>query len=69
MKLRFLSFQYEDGFRFSVFEVNLQTRELRQETQKVNLQGQPFQVLAALFEVAVAFWRHAGSGASAFVAL
>jgi DNA-binding winged helix-turn-helix (wHTH) protein len=36
--------------RFSTFEVNLQTGELRQRGQKVKLQEQPFQVLAALLE-------------------
>src|SRR6266481_8200306 len=36
--------------RFSTFEVNLQTGELRQRGQKVRLQEQPFQVLAALLE-------------------
>ena len=36
--------------RFSTFEVNLQTGELRQLGQKVRLQEQPFQVLAALLE-------------------
>ena len=36
--------------RFSTFEVNLQTGELRQQGQKVKLQEQPFQVLAALLE-------------------
>jgi DNA-binding winged helix-turn-helix (wHTH) protein len=36
--------------RFSIFEVNLQTGELRRRGQKVKLQEQPFQVLAALLE-------------------
>src|SRR6478672_515992 len=36
--------------RFSTFELNLQTGELRQRGQKVKLQEQPFQVLAALLE-------------------
>jgi len=36
--------------RFSIFEVNLQTGELRRKGQKVKLQDQPFQVLAALME-------------------
>ena len=36
--------------RFSTFEVNLQTGELRQQGQKLKLQEQPFQVLAALLE-------------------
>jgi len=36
--------------RFSAFEVNLDTGELRQRGQKVKLQEQPFQVLAALLE-------------------
>jgi Tol biopolymer transport system component/DNA-binding winged helix-turn-helix (wHTH) protein len=36
--------------RFSTFEVNIQTGELRQRGQKVKLQEQPFQVLAALLE-------------------
>ena len=35
---------------FSTFEVNLETGELRQQGQKVKLQEQPFQVLAALLE-------------------
>jgi DNA-binding winged helix-turn-helix (wHTH) protein/Tol biopolymer transport system component len=36
--------------RFSTFEVNLQTGELHQRGQKVRLQEQPFQLLAALLE-------------------
>jgi Tol biopolymer transport system component/DNA-binding winged helix-turn-helix (wHTH) protein len=36
--------------RFGSFEVNLQTGELRHAGQKVKLQEQPFQVLAALLE-------------------
>src|SRR5262244_1715903 len=36
--------------RFSTFEVNLQTGELRKQGQKLKLQEQPFQVLAALLE-------------------
>lgn len=36
--------------RFSTFEVNLQSGELRQRGQKVRLQEQPFQVLAALLK-------------------
>src|SRR5882762_3838692 len=36
--------------RFSTFEVNLQTGELRQRGQRVKLQEQPFQVLTALLE-------------------
>jgi DNA-binding response OmpR family regulator len=36
--------------RFSTFEVNLNTGELRQRGQKVKLQEQPLQVLAALLE-------------------
>jgi Tol biopolymer transport system component/DNA-binding winged helix-turn-helix (wHTH) protein len=36
--------------RFSTFEVNLQTGELRKRGQKVKLQEQPFQLLAALLE-------------------
>ena len=36
--------------RFSTFEVNLQTGELRRRGQKVKLQEQPLQVLAALLE-------------------
>jgi len=36
--------------RFSTFKVNLDTGELRQDGQKVRLQEQPFQVLAALLE-------------------
>jgi len=36
--------------RFSTFEVNFQTGELRQRGQKLKLQEQPFQVLAALLE-------------------
>jgi DNA-binding winged helix-turn-helix (wHTH) protein/Tol biopolymer transport system component len=37
-------------FRFSTFEVNLHTGELRQRGQKVKLQEQPLQLLAALLE-------------------
>jgi len=36
--------------RFSTFEVNLQTGELRKRGQRVKLQEQPFQMLAALLE-------------------
>jgi Tol biopolymer transport system component/DNA-binding winged helix-turn-helix (wHTH) protein len=36
--------------RFSTFEVNLHTRELRRRGQRVRLQEQPFQILAALLE-------------------
>ncbi len=36
--------------RFGTFEVNLQTGELRHRGQRVKLQEQPFQVLAALLE-------------------
>jgi TolB-like protein/DNA-binding winged helix-turn-helix (wHTH) protein/Tfp pilus assembly protein PilF len=36
--------------RFSVFEVDLRTAELRKQGLKVKLQGQPFQVLAMLLE-------------------
>jgi DNA-binding winged helix-turn-helix (wHTH) protein len=36
--------------RFSIFELNLQTGELRKQGQKLKLQEQPFQVLAALLE-------------------
>ncbi len=36
--------------RFSTFEVNLHTRELRQRGQKIKLQEQPLQILAALLE-------------------
>ncbi len=36
--------------RFSTFEVNLQTGELRQRGQKLKLQEQPFQLLLALLE-------------------
>src|SRR5215472_11090409 len=36
--------------RFSIFEVNLQTGELRRKGQKVKLQDQPFQVLAVLLQ-------------------
>jgi DNA-binding winged helix-turn-helix (wHTH) protein len=36
--------------RFGTFEVNLQTGELRKQGQKLKLQEQPFQVLAALLE-------------------
>ena len=36
--------------RFSTFEVNLHTGELRQRGQKIGLQEQPFQLLAALLE-------------------
>src|SRR5262245_20466600 len=37
-------------FRFSIFEVNLQTGELLRKGQKIKLQDQPFQLLAALLE-------------------
>ena len=36
--------------RFSVFEVDLRTGELRKQGLKVKLHGQPFQVLAMLLE-------------------
>src|SRR6202521_2147287 len=36
--------------RFSTFEVNLHTGELRQKGQKIRLQEQPLQLLAALLE-------------------
>ena len=36
--------------RFGIFEVNLQTGELRRKGQKVKLQDQPLQVLTALLE-------------------
>jgi DNA-binding winged helix-turn-helix (wHTH) protein len=36
--------------RFSTFEVNLHTGELRERGQKVKLQEQPLQLLAALLE-------------------
>src|SRR6266852_5461711 len=36
--------------RFGTFELNLQTGELRQRGQKVKLQEQPLQILAALLE-------------------
>ena len=36
--------------RFGTFEVNLQTGELRKQGQKLKLQEQPFEVLAALLE-------------------
>src|SRR6476646_10731443 len=36
--------------RFSTFELNLHTGELRQRGQKVKLQEQPLQVLTALLE-------------------
>ena len=36
--------------RFSTFEINLHTGELRQRGQKVKLQEQPLQILAALLE-------------------
>src|SRR6266404_7934936 len=36
--------------RFSTFEVNLHTGELRQRGQRIKLQEQPLQVLAALLE-------------------
>jgi DNA-binding winged helix-turn-helix (wHTH) protein len=38
--------------RFSTFEVNLDTGELRERGQRVKLQEQPFQVLAALLSLA-----------------
>jgi TolB-like protein/DNA-binding winged helix-turn-helix (wHTH) protein/Tfp pilus assembly protein PilF len=37
-------------FRFGLFEVDLQAGELRKKGQKVRLQEQPFQILAALLE-------------------
>jgi DNA-binding winged helix-turn-helix (wHTH) protein len=36
--------------RFSSFELNLQTAELRKQGQRLRLQEQPFQILAALLE-------------------
>src|SRR5256885_13571176 len=36
--------------RFAIFEVNLETGELRRHGKKLTLQEQPFQVLAALLE-------------------
>ncbi len=36
--------------RFATFEINFQTGELRQRGQRVKLQEQPLQVLAALLE-------------------
>jgi DNA-binding winged helix-turn-helix (wHTH) protein/tetratricopeptide (TPR) repeat protein len=36
--------------RFSVFEVDLQTNELHRQGRKIALQGQPFQLLAALLQ-------------------
>src|SRR5882672_1952661 len=36
--------------RFGTFELNLQTGELRKRGQKIKLQEQPLQVLAALLE-------------------
>jgi DNA-binding winged helix-turn-helix (wHTH) protein len=36
--------------RFSTFEVNLHTGEMRQRGQKIKLQEQPLQILAALLE-------------------
>ena len=36
--------------RFSVFEVDLRTGELRKQGLKVKLHGQPFQILAMLLE-------------------
>ena len=38
------------SIRFGTFELDLQTGELRHAGQKVKLQEQPFQVLAALLE-------------------
>jgi DNA-binding winged helix-turn-helix (wHTH) protein len=37
-------------FRFGVFEVDVHAGELRQQGIKINLQEQPFQVLALLLE-------------------
>ena len=37
-------------FRFGLFEVNLHTGEIRKGGRKVNLQEQPFQLLARLLE-------------------
>ena len=36
--------------RFGKFELNLQTGELRRQGEKIKLQEQPLQVLAALLE-------------------
>ena len=36
--------------RFSVFEMDLEQRELRRNGLKIKLQDQPFQLLAALLE-------------------
>jgi len=36
--------------RFSTFELNLETGELRKQGQKIKLQEQPLQILAALLE-------------------
>jgi hypothetical protein len=49
--------------RFSTFEVDLQTGELRQRGQKIRLQEQPFQVLAALLEPSFVGWNR-GFGTS-----
>ena len=39
-----------DPIRFGLFEVNLETGDIRRDGTKVRLQEQPFQVLAALLE-------------------
>ena len=36
--------------RFSVFEVDLDSRELFKNGRRVRIQGQPFEVLAALLD-------------------
>src|SRR5689334_13011719 len=40
----------QPAFHFGVFEVNLQTRELRKHGVRLKLQEQPFQILLTLLE-------------------
>ena len=37
-------------FRFGVFELNPQSKELRKQGMKIRLQGQPMEILAMLLE-------------------
>ena len=55
--------------RFSTFELNLETGELRERGQKVKLQEQPLQVLAALLEAGCRVLETLGSRARPPVAL
>src|SRR5262249_6625663 len=38
------------GYRFGVFEVDLELAELRKNGRKIRLQGKPFQILVTLLE-------------------